>query len=383
MSDDPEHLDQAEILDEVVTPAQPIDRPGSPRVRGIGEGIAIAVVLILVLGGMGFVAFGRPGPSVTPSASSIAAVASATIEPSLAPPSPTANATIGPAVTPATPCSATSPPTPPIAKIHYPGYRWYGTLASDAWLTDPATANPDPNDAVAATTGLAEPLIVSLDNRWCALAWRFTLDGIVISAQANPTGSPGYASQNAWSIRMPAMTDPTPLLRAELDFPLGWSVVTWRLTFVPSPIPEAFLATGDSSVTVAPGCSFTLRLRNGASSSDSCTATIAGAEPDHLQAAPGAQLAFRVPGAAFVPDPETFLACGHVDGTPAKFAADPACQLELGFDPSNALTFSGPADIGTWWLAIQGCTTVDGNRACGWWYGIVDVGAPEGSPEPG
>lgn len=374
--------DEPEILDEVITPAQPIERPGSPHARGIGEGIAIAVVLILVAGGMGLVAFGRPAASISPSASPVA-VATAIIAPSAAPPSPTPNPTVGPAVTPATGCAATSPPTPAIPKIHTPGFRWYGTLASDAWLADPAAATPDPNDAIGATTGLAEPLIVSLDNRWCALAWRFELDGVVIAAQDNPTKSPAYASQNAWSIRVPAMTDPTPLLKAELEFPLGWSVVTWRVTFVPSPIPDAFLAAGDRSTSAVPGCGFTLQLRNGASTAASCVTTIPAAEPDHLQVAPAVDLAFRVPGAAFVPDQESPMLCGHVGGTPPEFDADSSCVLGLGFDPSNALTFTSPGHPGTWWLAIQGCTTRDGDRACGRWYGIVDVVAPEGSPQPG
>ena len=103
---------------------------------------------------------------------------------------------------------------------------------------------------------------------------------------------PGYASQNAWSIRLPAMTDPTPLLRAELAFPLGWSVATWRVTLVPSPIPDAFLAGPDGSNPVARGCGFMLQLRNGASTTETCATSVAPGEPDHLQVAPDAMLAW-------------------------------------------------------------------------------------------
>jgi hypothetical protein len=375
--------DEPEILDEVITPTQPIDRPGSPHVRGIGEGITIAVILVLIAGAMGFVAFGRPSASVAPSPSSITAAATATSQPSTAPASPTANPTVGPVVTPATACAATSPPTPPLAKIHYPGFRWYGTLASEAWLTDPAAAVPDPNDIASATTGLADPLIVSLDNRWCALAWRFELDGVPIAVQGNPALSPGYASQDAWSIRLPATTNATPLLRAELRFPLGWSVVTWRVTFAPSPIPDAFLASVAGTIAASPGCGFSLALRNGATGTDTCATTLPAGEPEHLLAGPDVDLAFRVPGATFEPDPDVPVLCGRVGGTPPDFDASPACVLDIGYDPSNALTFASPSEAGTWWLAIRGCATRDGNRACGRWYGIVDVVAPEGSPEPG
>ena len=383
MSDDPEHLDQAEILDEVVTPAQPIDRPGSPHVRGIVEGIALAVVLILVLGGMGFVAFGRPSASVTRSPTPVVAIATPTIEPTSPPPSPTPIPTAGPAVTPATPCAATSPATPPIPKIHVPEFRWYGTPASDAWLVDPTTPPEAPEPIDDAIIPLAEPLVVSLDNRWCALAWQFDLDGVVIANQDNPGMDPAYASQNAWSIRLPATTNPEPRLRARLAFPRGWAVITWRIHFSSPPIPEAFLADGDASVAIAPGCGFALTLKNRAQTSETCASTLPSGEPDHLQVAPDDQLAFRVPGATWEPAGSALVLCGTVGGHPADFDAHPDCVIDLGFDPSNTVTFTGPSDVGTWWLAIEGCATVDGNQACGRWYGIVDVVAPEGSPQPG
>lgn len=389
MPDEPERLDQPEILDEVITPAQPVDRPGSPHVRGIGEGIAIAVVLVLILGGMGFVAFGRPGSSPAPSASPVSAIGTATPSSPAPTPSPTDRPTPGPVVTPATACAATTPATPPVPKIHVPGFRWYGTLLSDAWLADPAVATAIPESIADAAIPPADPLVVSLDNRWCALAWQFELDGMPIASQDNPAMNPGYASQNAWSIRLPATADPAPELRARLAFPQGWAVILWRIHFSPQPVPDAFLASGDASVATAPGCGIALTLKNGARSTERCASTLPVGEPGHLQVVPDAELAFRVPGAGFEPatgaqpGPDAPVLCGTVAGNPADFDVHADCALDVGFDPSNALTFSAPSDAGTWWLAIQGCTTVDGNRACGRWYGIVDVVAPEGTPQPG
>jgi hypothetical protein len=373
--------DEPQILDEVIAPVLPINRPGSPHARGIGEGITIAVILMLIAGGMGLVAFGRPATSVDPSNTSRSAVATASSMPMEAPASPTAAATLAPIVTPATACAASAPPVPPIPKIHTPGFRWYGKLASATWLADPSMATPDPFDAADATTLLAEPLVVSLDNRWCALAWRFLLDGVTIASQDNPAMDQSYAAQNSWSIRLPATTDPTPLLRAELGFPAGWAVVTWRVTFNPSPIPAVFLSNGADTIEAIAGCGFSLELRNGAASADTCASSLPAGEPDHLLVDPTAILAFRVPGVSFEPTEEP-VQCGLVGGTPAEFAVALRCTFDVVVDPSNAVTFEAPAQRGEWWLKLRGCTSRDGDRACGWWYAIVDVSAPGSSPAP-
>jgi hypothetical protein len=377
--------DEPEILDEVITPAEPIRRPGSPHVRGIGEGFAIAVILVLLAGGMGLVAVTRPSSAI-PSASSIAVGATSTPEVTPQPsPSPSPVPTLGPAVTPATACAATPPSVPPIAVVHSDRFRYMGAPTAAGWLKtpDPSRHASPPADA---STVLAEPLIVSFGDRvWCALAWRFLLDGAEIAHQDNPRLDPGYAAQNSWSLRLPALDDPVPTLRIELEFPSGWTVDEWALTFNPAPIPEAFVATGDAVAPALPGCGFQITLRNGAAFADTCATTVPAEVPDTLFLEPGEQVAFRVPNAAFTPDPhdEVPVLCGELGGQPPDLLIDDACSLEVIDDPSNAVTFVAPDAAALWWVAIVGCTTRDGNVACGRWYTLIDTRPPAEPTGPG
>jgi len=385
MPDAPETDPQPEILDEVVNPTAPIRRPGSPHVRGIGEGFVIAIILVLIAGGMGLVAVTRPSGSPLPSASNLAA--GPTLTPAVASPlpSPSPVATPRPAVTPATACAPTPPPDPPTAVVHSQRFRYSGAPTSDTWLTavDPKVHALPP---ATGTIVLADPLVVSFGDRlWCALAWRFLLDGVEFAHQDNPRLDPGYAAQNAWSLRLPAVDDQVPTLRIELEFPSGWTVDEWNLTFDPPPIPDAFVATRDAVAPAVPGCGFQITLRNGATAADTCATTLPGDTPETLLTQPGDQVAFRVPNAAFAPDPhfEVPVLCGKVGGLPPDFQIDDACALDVVDDPSNAVTFIAPEASGPWWVAIVGCTTRDGNVACGRWYTIIDTRTPPEETGPG
>jgi len=374
--------DEPEVIDEVSTPPQAVHRPGNVHIRGFGEGFALAIALILFAGALGIVAVSRPSVSAAPSPSAFA-VGPASPSPgtSFASASPSVGPTEIPAVTPATACAATSPPDPAAPYVHSQRFRYIGALTSTKWLAAPlATSHADP--PADASNVLAAPLIVSFDNGWCALAWRFLLNGVPIAQQDNPRLDPGYAAQNTWTVRLPATADPAPILRVELRFPQGWTVDEWQLVLTPQPIPDAFVATADRTDLTSPGCAFTITLSNGAASAASCATTLPTDQPPTISLDPGAQVAFRVPNAAFVADPVLPLACGRVTGQPPDFEVDSTCVLETVDDPSNALTFFAPHASGVWWVAMQGCAANNGNSACGRWYTILDTTTP-GSTAPG
>ena len=367
--------DEARITDEVTLPAQPVRRQGSAHARGFGEGFGLAVVLVALLGGLGVVAVSSPaaptaGPSATPLDVGLGGAS-----PSASADGPSPSPTLRPAVTLAAPCARTTPPDPPIAAVHYPGFRYYGIPLSPTWLAEPLPTQTDEYIAEAAVK-LGEPLGVSLDNHWCALAWRFYLDGMLVAAQDNPALDPGFASQDAWFVRLPPIADPTPVLRLELRFAQGWTIDTWHLRFDPAPVPTAFVATTSATEEARPGCGFRIQLRIGGPGEASCLTTLPPNEPAQVWVAPDSRIALRIPGATFVPDPTEPILCGHVLGAPADFVVDPTCVLGKADDPSNALTFDAPPAVGEWWVAFQGCASRDGNTACGRWYTIVRTTSP-------
>ena len=367
--------DEARITDEITLPAQPVRRQGSAHARGIGEGFGLAVVLVALLGGLGFVAVSAPpaptaGPSATPLDVGLGGAS-----PAASPAGPSPSPTLRPAVTPAAPCARTTPPDPPIAAVHYPGFRYYGIPLSSTWLAEPLPTQTDEYIAEA-TVRLGEPLGVSLDNHWCALAWRFFLDGVLVAAQDNPTLDPGFASQDAWFVRLPPIADPSPLFRVELRFAQGWTIDTWRLAFDPPPVPTAYVAAATATEEASPGCGFRIQLRVGGPGEAACRTTLPPNDPAQVWVAADARVAFRIPGAAFTPDPEAPVLCGHVQGTPADFVFDPTCVIAQAYDPSNALAFDAPSVVGEWWVAFQGCASRDGNTACGRWYTIMRTVAP-------
>ena len=372
--------DEPEILRDLVTPVQPVRRPGSERTRGVREGLVLAVILVFAALGAGILAVPRPpagastGPSEVARASASPTPSTAGPGTSIAAPTPELRPTA--AVEPVRPCPTGYPEGLVFARVIADG-QWAGLPLAESWMAQPLPSYPQ-GDPDGPDVAPGAPLVISTDYHACALAWSITLDGIPVSIQDNPLHDPAFAAQNYFVLTLPAVRDPDPRLRAELLFSKGWAGFEWTLHFHPSPIPDAFFAALDQTIEAAPGCGFTITLAGGSAAVDECATTIPadGYGPYWMWVPPSARVAFRVPNAVFEqPDPDS-LRCGTVDGQPPDFRLDPSCALAIQYDPSNALTFLAPAVAGRWWIEIRGCASRDGIRACGLWFALIDTAEP-------
>ena len=377
--------DEPEILRDLVTPVQPVRRPGNERSRGVREGLALGVVLVFAALLAGVLAVPRL-PAGSPDASGFASgptspAGSEEPRPSIVAPTPDLKAT--PAVTPQVPCGTDIPANELIyAKVITSG-QWVGTPLAQSWMAQPLPSSPD-GDPPGPDIAIGDIVVLSTDYRACALAWSITLNGIPVSVQDNELHNPAYAAQNYFILTLPAVRDADPRLRAELLFSRGWAGFEWTLHLHPSPIPAAFFASAGQTVDAAPGCGFEVTLKSGSSAVDECASTIPpdGFGPYTLYTAPGSRVGFRAPNVVVEPIDFAAIACGSVRGVPPDLQADPACTLGPEYDPSNAVSFAVPARPGVWWIRVIACASRDSGRACGPWFVIVDTANPMPSDAP-
>ena len=376
MDDTPDTIDLESVRRDL-----PVEYRGRVNRLGFREGIVVTIGLVVVLAGLGLIGLGPGGPGASASAStpvglvSPTAVAMPSAAPSLGAASPAFGPT--PAVTPAGRCARLSSSLGvPFVSILSGTVRMTGTNVGSDWLSAPAASSDwGANDAV---VPLAEPVVLSISYAACALEWRITAGGVVLQEQANPRLDPAYASQGYFVVNLPASAKPQTLLRIDLHFELGWTSVAWLVTVVPLPVPDAFLAGPGESVYATPGCGFAIRLRNGVRGSETCVTTI----PDPvktLYVAPGSALPFRVPSAIFNASQEARVTCGHAVGSPPALVADPACDIQVAYDPSEDFGFLAPTTPGVWLVEVTGCARRDVGDACGPWFVGIDTQNPQPS----
>jgi hypothetical protein len=341
--------------DAVETAAQPVRPPGNRRGPAIREVLAIALIVGVLIAGLG--ALGgrqRPGLAALPSAS----VATGSLVPS-----PTLAVPAGPTpeVAPAVACSDPPANVPAIATLVVDGRERHEGSVSPGYGEQVVI----PADAV---------VTIETQDLRCALAWNIALSsGAILDHQDNPGLDPAFAAQNEFRLQFGAGYR-NEKLTAVFRFGDGELRAEWLVYVVPHPVMQILLddisgstAAGDThEVIAAAGCGFSLVLRNGATSSDVCTTSLPSLPIPTLVTQPGATLVFR-PADGFLP---AELACGHASGSPLAFVVDSTCVLARRTE-TDPLQFEVPATPGSWVISLGGCSFDLGNRVCGIWFVTV------------
>ena len=117
------------------------------------------------------------------------------------------------------------------------------------------------------------------------------------------------------------------------------------------------------------GCGFSLHLRNGYETSDSCGSNLPDEPLETLVVSRGDRLTFDGGGWSIL---EWWQATtGAFRGEPAVFEETEGGFLRSASSPP--VDFPVPKSVGIWTLGLGTCVVRDGSQICGTWYVKVDV----------
>jgi hypothetical protein len=366
-------------LDGVEMPVQTVGQRRHPQVIGFRDGLAVAVVVLVVAFAGNLVAI----PAFQPDGMASSASAQASTD-HLALPRATAAV-----------CEAGAVTAVPTVTLQVAGGRPTAGLATAVALPVAASVEPVRGPASISVTSGDEVELRIADGR-CAVAWEISLDGQVIERQLNPTRDPAQAAQAAFRLQIFQPTGRWASLTAHLAFEQGDLELVWRVMIARYPGPAPTIVSleaaadraGSDAAALEPGCGVSQAFLGGGSILGTCHRDGPLQQPDVLVASPDATIAMHVDGwafeRAFDPGVDT-LSCGHLDPATRVFTRSDACELRYAFNADAPLSFRLGTEPGTWAIAVNGCFADLRARACGTWYAIVDVESPSaatGHPGP-
>lgn len=245
----------------------------------------------------------------------------------------------------------------------------------------PAGATPPPTTTLIAVP-LGSALLATTNSDRCAIGWSIDL----IPRPDQGLGDRG-PEQLAWYDN--AALDPT--VAAQNRFPIGvgpaggdWDLVG-RFTFVGGATLDVVWPLRVEAFAVPPlhvrrqgqtafvnawvGCGFSMSLRNGYETSDSCGSNLPQEPLETLVVKRGDRLTF---------DTGAWSTSGWWSAQTGVFRGEGPSFVETegGFlrsASSPPVDFPAPPSVGTWTVSLGTCVVRDGNQVCGQWFVNVEV----------